>query len=90
MKDYNFFIKGDDLFSTEKIQMMTVLVNKRQKFVNSTVRDTHREEKSTSTWLISSGFPNKSDAFFVFSSFISGVYLLSTEKIQKMTELLIL
>ena len=45
MKEYYFFIKRDDLFSTEKIQMMTDLVNKRQYFVNFTVRDTFREEK---------------------------------------------
>ena len=90
MKENHFFVKKDDLLSTEKIQKMTELVNKRQDLVNFTVKDSYREEKSTSTWLISSGFPNKSDAFFVFSSFLSGVYLLSTEKIQKMTELPIL
>ena len=45
MKEYYFFIKRDDLFSTEKIQIMTDLVNKRQYFVNFTVRDTFREEK---------------------------------------------
>ena len=45
MKDYYFFTKGDDLFTTEKIQMMTKLVNKRQDLVNFTVKDSYREEK---------------------------------------------
>ena len=45
MKDYYFFTKEDDLFTTEKIQMMTKLVNKRQDLVNFTVKDSYRQEK---------------------------------------------
>ena len=45
MKEYYFFVKKDDLLSTEKIQKMTELVNKRQDLVNFTVKDSYREEK---------------------------------------------
>ena len=45
MKEYYFFVKKDDLLSTEKIQKMTELVNKRQDLVNFTVKDSYREGK---------------------------------------------
>ena len=72
-KEYYFFVEKGNLLRVHKIQEMTELLNKRQGLINSLSKILTKMTGSALTWFLSSGFPNKSNAFFVFSSLLSGV-----------------
>ena len=77
MNEYYLFVEKYDLLSTDKIQEITGLVNNTRVWLISLSKILTKMARSALTRFLSSGFPVKSNAYFVLSSLLSGVYCVS-------------